>query len=98
LTPPDLGLYVLGLTACDAFVSHPVAPGYLERKAALAWFLGQATAGERAAFLDRERVDFVLLPATAGTVPEGLLGEGTPFRPIPGGVLRTLAVYGRRAR
>ena len=27
LAPPDIGLYVHGLTACDAFVSHPAAPG-----------------------------------------------------------------------
>jgi hypothetical protein len=98
LAPADIGLYVLGLTACDAFVSHPVAPGHLERTAALAWFLGEATPAERGAFLDHEGVEFVVLPAAAGPGAQGFLGEGTPFRPIPGGALRHLALYGRGPR
>jgi hypothetical protein len=98
LTPPDVGLYVLGLTACDPFVSHPAAPRHLERESLLKWFLGMAKPAERAAFLDRERVDFVLLPASSAPVPEGVLGTGTPFRALPGGVLETLAVFGREAR
>jgi hypothetical protein len=98
LAPPDIGLYVLGLTACDAYVSHPVAPGSQQRAQALAWFQAAATPEQRAAFLDREGVDFVVLAAGAGPVPEGPLGEGTPFRLVPGGALPHLAVYGRKQR
>jgi hypothetical protein len=97
LAPAQIGLFVLGLTACDAFVSHAVATGYPERAEALAWFLGQATPRQRADFLARERVTFVVLPSSAGTMPEDLLGPGTPFRPVPGGTLGALSVYGRPA-
>jgi len=65
---------LLGLAACDAFVSHAAAHRRLERLALLDWFLGRAKPLERGPFLDRESVDFGRVPSNAWARPEGLPG------------------------
>ncbi|HSD30178.1 MAG TPA: hypothetical protein VLL75_22950, partial [Vicinamibacteria bacterium] len=50
--PPDVGLYVGGLTACWPYVSHAAAPGHDARAAAVHRFYGEASARSRAALLE----------------------------------------------
>jgi hypothetical protein len=82
LTPPDIGLYVGGLTACHAYVSHSAAPGFPRREAAARSFYGDASAAERALLLDQLCVAHVALPGDAGERPASWLGEATPFRRV----------------
>ena len=97
LAPPDIGLYAIGLTACSAVVSHPVAPDHAARLADAAGFYGAWTKAERLAFLDRERVTHLVLPGEAGPHAEAWLGPGAPFEwrvaPAP---VRPLTLYERR--
>jgi hypothetical protein len=79
LSPPDIGLYVGGLTPCWPWVSHAAAPAYAERAEAVRRFYG-ATPADRAALLERAGAAHVVLPAPP---PEGWLPEGTLFRPGP---------------
>lgn len=79
LAPPDIGLYVGGLTPCWPWVSHAAAPDFPERAEAVRRFYG-ATPADRASLLDRAGAAHVVLPAPP---PEGWLPEGTPFRPRP---------------
>jgi len=97
LCPPDIGLYVNGLTACSAVVSHPAAPDYAERIAEVRAFYGpESSPDARRSFLARERIDHVVLPAFAGPAAEAWLGPGAPFRfvPVPGAGA-AIAVYER---
>jgi len=87
LTPPDIGLYVTGLTACRAFVSHSLAPHFPERDQVARRFFEASAPAERAATLDRLCITHVTLPGDAGERPAAWLGEATPFR--------RLAVVGR---
>jgi len=82
LTPPDIGQYLAGLTACRAWVSHEIAPEHAERLALLNAFYTSMTPAERASVLDRLGIQEVLLPGDAGEVPGGWLGEATPFRRV----------------
>lgn len=93
LAPPDIGLYAIGLTACKAYVSHPVVPDYAERVAAVQGFYGSWTPAQRSAFLDAEGVSHVLLPAETPEMPEDWLGAGTPFRKLARS--GPLSLYGR---
>jgi hypothetical protein len=79
LSPADIGLYSLGLTACHAFVSHPWAPRFEEREQAAAAFYGSATVAERRSLLDEHRVTHLVLPGDPGGSPDGWLGEGSGF-------------------
>jgi hypothetical protein len=77
LSPPDIGLYVGGLTPCWPWVSHAAAPAFAERAEAVRRFYG-ATPADRAALLERAGAAHVVLPAPP---PAGWLPEGTPYRP-----------------
>ena len=97
LAPPDVGLYLGGLSACWPYVSHAAAPEHDARAAAVGRFYGEATPAERAALLDRAGVAHVVLPAG---VPPGWLGPDTPFRPrrpVPG-LRGALVVWSRDGR
>jgi hypothetical protein len=82
LTPPDIGLYTAGLTACRVYVGHPAAHGYAERDRQARTFYGPAEPAWRALLLDRAAVTRLMLPGDQGAVPAGWLGEGTPFRRV----------------
>jgi hypothetical protein len=97
LSPPDVGLFVNAYAACSAFVAHPVMRDYARRQDEARAFYVSATPAWRAAFLERECLAFLALPADAGEVPAGWLGEATPYRRLasgsPGGAL---TLYARR--
>lgn len=81
LTPPDIGLYVGGLSACKAYVSHPIGPDFARRSEEWTAFLApDSPPGVRARFLDENCITHVLLPGDGGPVPARWLGEGTAFR------------------
>ena len=82
LTPPDIGLYVAGLTACKAYASHAAAPNHEARAETVRAFYEDGTPAGRAALLDRLCVTHVALPGDFGDAPEAWLGAGTPFRRI----------------
>jgi hypothetical protein len=92
LAPPDIGLYAAGLTACKAYVSHPIAPDYLRRDAEARAFFGTWDAAARTAFLDDRGIDHVVLPGDAA--PRTWLGEATPF--ALSGRVAGIGVYSRR--
>lgn len=81
-SPPDIGLYTVGLTACRAFVSHPWAPQYVERAAQAESFYRDMPPSERLALLERWRVTHLVLPGDAGPSAEGWLGEASRFEQI----------------
>ena len=84
LSPPDVGLYVSGLTPCWAFVSHSAAPEHEARAGAVRRFYGEASPEERRHLLDASRAALVVL--SLPRPPEGWLG-GAPFEPraeVPG--------------
>jgi hypothetical protein len=85
--PPSVGVFAYGLTACRAFLAHPVDPGYETRYAELQRFSSMSK-DERAALLDAYRITHLALPADAGPRPEIWLGPGTSFE-------RRLVVPGR---
>jgi len=82
LAPPDIGLYVHGLTACGAFVSHPAAPDYAEHLAQTRAFYEEASPAARAEMLDRQHLTHLVLPWYAGPRPAAWLGEDTTFRAV----------------
>jgi hypothetical protein len=64
LTAGATGLYVGGLTRCRAYSSHANEPDHATRVDRVRWFYGPtSTPGERAEFLDRNCVRFVLVPS-----------------------------------
>jgi hypothetical protein len=97
LAPPDIGLYVHGLTACAAFVSHPAAPGYAERVASARAFYAVASPAARAEFVDRQGITHLVLPGYAGPRPTAWLGDDTPFRAVAqvGQGSGLITIYGR---
>ncbi len=97
LTPPDIGLYVLGLSACKPCVSHSVAPDNEARVEAVRRFYEGSTPAARAEFLDRLCVTHLALPGDAGDPPEAWLGASTPFHRIAvvGGEARRIGLYAR---
>ena len=92
LAPPDIGLYIGGLSPCWPWVSHAAAPGHDARAAAVRRFYGEATPGERADLLDDACAALVVLPSR---VPPGWLGAGAPYRALPSAHGNGLAVYRR---
>ena len=76
LAPPDIGLYVDGLTACHAFVAHPAAPDYDERLAeARAFYARGFPRGSSRA--RRPAARHAPRPAgRCGSAPAGWLGGG----------------------
>jgi hypothetical protein len=79
LAPPDIGLYLNALSACRAYVSHEVSPGFDERITETLAFYQTWDPGERRRFLDRTGIRFVLLPGNAGPAAEAWLGVQAPF-------------------
>jgi hypothetical protein len=75
LAPPDIGLYVNGLSACRAFLSYEVSPGFVERSAEAQGFYEAWLPEERRGFLERERIRFVILPGNTGPNAQEWLGE-----------------------
>ena len=95
LAPPDIGLYVGGLSACWPWVSHSASPDHASRDAATLRFYSSAPE-ERQRFLDESCVAHVVVPAGwAG----GGLPAGSPYerRLEVDGVDGGLAVYSRAA-
>jgi hypothetical protein len=84
LSPPDIGLYAGGLTACGAYVAHPAAAGFDARAAEVRDFYSRDDPAARTAFLDRHCLSHVVLPGGAGEIPRGWLGPDTPFRRVAG--------------
>jgi hypothetical protein len=82
LSPPDIGVYAAGLTACGAYVAHPAAAGYDERDAEVKDFYARDDPAARAALLDLHCVSHVVLPGGGGEVPAAWLGKDTPFRRV----------------
>jgi hypothetical protein len=82
LAPPDIGLYAHGLSACQAFVSHPAAPDYGRKLAEVRVFYAEASPAARTAFLDRHGLTHLVLPGYPGPSPAAWLGRDTPFRAV----------------
>jgi hypothetical protein len=97
LSPPDIGLYAGGLTACGAYVAHPAAAGYDERDAEVKDFYAKGDPAARAALLDRHCLSHVVLPGGGGEVPAAWLGPETPFRRVAAAGLAaaTIEAYAR---
>jgi hypothetical protein len=71
--PPDIGLYVGGLTACWPYVSHAFAPDHARKEALTRTFYTEGDAAQRASLLERicpKRV--VVFPGQEGVSPEWL--------------------------
>ena len=100
LSPPDIGLYAGGLTACGAYVAHPAAAGFDARNAEVKDFYARDDPAARAALLDRHCLSHVVLPGGAGEVPRAWLGPDTPFRRVAsaGRGPMTIEAYARAAR
>jgi len=77
--PPDIGLFVIALTGCRAYVSHPVAPDYVERVARTREFYAATEPTRRAALLDLACAQHVVLPGPAQQRPVEWLGPETDF-------------------
>jgi hypothetical protein len=97
LTPPDIGLYAAGLTACRVMVGHPAARGFAEREERARSFYGPDDPARRSAWLDAAGVTRLVLPGDAGEAPTGWLGPGTPFRRVArvGAPQAEISVYAR---
>jgi hypothetical protein len=94
LAPPDIGLYVGGLTACWPWVSHRAAPTFEARDRAARQFYSYTSAEERSQFLAETGVRFVVLP------PPGAEGRGwspaeAGFRRLDAREGSDLAVFAR---
>jgi hypothetical protein len=94
LAPPDIGLFAIGLSACEAYVSEEHNPPDRERE--VGFFYAGADPDWRRALLDRHCMSHVVLP-DVGPVPAGWVGDGTPFRQVAraGRWPAVLAVYQR---
>jgi hypothetical protein len=99
-TPPDMGLYLGGLTACTPYLSHAAAPGHEARWETVRWFYDGASAAERAALLDRLCVAQVALPGGPEPFPAAWLGPASPFRwtATAGAGPRRISLYTRTDR
>jgi hypothetical protein len=96
-SPPDIGLFAIGLSACKAYVSDRF---HLEdRDQEVRSFYSASDPASRAAVLDRHCITHVILP-DAGSVPSRWLGESTPFRQVArvGRMPATIGVYQRADR
>ncbi len=80
LAPPDVSLFAIGLSSCDAYVAHPAARDFAEHLARTRAFYGEMTPAARTAFLAAEGLTQLVLPGWAGPAPAAWLGPGTEFR------------------
>jgi hypothetical protein len=92
LAPPDVGLYLGGLSPCWPYVSHAAAPGHEARAAAVRRFYGEASPQERAALLEETGAALVVLPSG---LPPGWLGPAAPLDATPSARGNGLAAYRR---
>ncbi len=95
LAPPDIGLYVGGLSACWPFVSHTASPEHTSRDEATRRFYASSPE-DRARFLEEACIDHVVMPriwANGGLPPEAPFGRALDVDGPEGG----LAVYSRTA-
>jgi hypothetical protein len=97
LGPGDVGLYVAGLTACRAVLSHPVAPRFEARLAGARAFYGADDPAARNAWLDELCVTHLALPGDQGDRPQAWLGPATRFGRVGsvGSGERLLSLYAR---
>jgi hypothetical protein len=99
LSPPDIGQYAAGLTACRAYVSHPIGPDYARRTEEVRAFFAAQDPPLRAAFLDRHCITHLTLPGDAGPDPQLWLGAPTDFRQVARvGQPTAVSVYARAGR
>jgi hypothetical protein len=97
LAPPDVGLYVGGLTACWPWVSHAGAPSYDVRNRAMRQFYEDSSPQGRSRFLAETGARFVVFPA-ARPRGEEWSPEDAGFRRLGGGEESDLAVFTREGR
>jgi hypothetical protein len=100
LAPPDVSMFAIGLSSCDAFVAHSAVRDFGSRLAATRVFYGELAPPLRSAFLDAEGVTQLVLPGWAGERPLAWLGPATPFHLAAtiGGPQAGASVYTRAAR
>ena len=79
LAPPDIGLYVNALSACRAYVSYEVSPGFADRALQTREFYGSWSPAERRAFLERTGPRFLVLPGSPDATAEAWLGPNAPY-------------------
>ena len=80
LAPPDIGLYVHGLTSCRRFRCPRGCARLRRASRGDARLLWEASPAARAGLADRQHITHLVLPGYAGPRPAGWLGEDTPFR------------------
>jgi hypothetical protein len=99
MAPPNLGLFVHGLTACRAYVSHPIAPDYEARLEEVRRF-ATASVSERLTILEKAHIRHLILPGDPGPSPLAWLGPDSPFRRLAsaGDGERRLTLYRAEAR
>jgi hypothetical protein len=97
LSPPDIGLYAMGLSACKAYLSHPVGTEFESRdQEARGFFEGTDLQG-RTDLLNRAGITHLVLPGDPGEIPREWLGETTSFRRVATvrGLYSTISVFAR---
>jgi len=80
LAPPDISLFAIGLSSCDAYVAHPATLDFAEHLARTRSFYTEMTPADRTAFLASEGLTQLVLPGWAGPAPVAWLGPGSAFR------------------
>ncbi len=95
LAPPDIGLYVGGLTRCWPFVSHAAASDHGQRaRDVTRLYDPRSSPAERSQILADVCPDHIVLPPA---LPKDWLGTGTPYAPtrLIQGPRATLAIWSR---
>jgi hypothetical protein len=97
LSPADIGQYAAGLTACRAYVSHPIGPDYARRAAEVRAFYENQAPSARSAFLDCHSITRLILPGDPGPTPGDWLGYQTSLRQVAhvGQPPNAISVYAR---
>ncbi len=100
LAPPDVSLYTIGLSACSAFVAHPLAPEYGRQLTEARAFYGEMSPEARSRMLETNHITRLVLPGFAGPRAIGWLGPATAFEvaAVVGSGPRTLSVYAAPSR
>jgi hypothetical protein len=81
LGPSEIGQLVGGLSACKAYVSHPIGPDFERREDEMRLFYAADTAAAvRRRFLDEHCLTHLVLPGDAGVSPTAWLGGGADLR------------------
>lgn len=95
VSPPDIGLYAGGFSACTPYVSHAAAAGFDEREAEVRAFYRATDPAAGAALLERACAAHVVLPA--GAPIAAFAGPGAPYRAVAtaGKPPRAITVHSR---